>query len=159
VNGPTGEPRPRIEEGKHTMKRISFRHLACTGLLLFAVSGMSAQDRDRYRDEDRYHQGMRNDAWWGNRMFDRIRDDVDHVTANSPYFSGDRFRLARVKQELNELQGKYTSRGYDAHEINDVIVALQRVSRDNRLAPRDRDMLNADIGRLRRFQEHHDGYR
>jgi hypothetical protein len=30
---------------------------------------------------------------------------------------------------------------------------------DNRLSGRDRDMLNDDLGHLRDFQEHHDGYR
>jgi hypothetical protein len=35
---------------------------------------------------------------------------------------------------------------------------MDRVVADNRLAPRDRDMLSDDMKRLRDYREHHEGW-
>jgi uncharacterized protein YfkK (UPF0435 family) len=60
--------------------------------------------------------------------------------------------LARVVQQLDELQGKLAARRYDQRELDDVIDAMQRVVRDNRLSPRDRDALTDDLSRMREFR-------
>ena len=138
------------------MKHLLTVVLVGAGLLLSGT--VSAQDRDRDRD-DRYRHGDRDEGYWRGHMFQRVRDDIEHVQSVTPYFSGDQFRLTRVKEELNELQGKYESRGYAPEEMDDVINALQRVVRDNHLSERDRDMLNDDMNHLREFREHHEGYR
>lgn len=140
------------------MRQRLMKNFACCGLLALATAAY-AQDRDRddrYRDEERYHQDARGDAWWHGHLFERVRDDIDHVRSG---FGGDEYRLERVRHELDELQAKYVERGYDQPELDDVIGALQRVVADNRLSNRDRDMLTDDLHRLREFREHHEGYR
>jgi hypothetical protein len=131
-----------------------------SGLLLLGLTAYSQdRDRDRDRDEGRYHQTERGDQWWKGRMFDRVRDDLDHIQSVTFPFSADQYRLTKVKQELNELQAKMAENRYDQPELDDVISAMQRVVSDNHLSGRDREMLNDDLNRLRNFREHHDGYR
>jgi len=131
-----------------------------SGLLLLGLTAYSQdRDRDRDRDEDRYHRTQRGEDWWRGRMFERVRQDLDHVQSVTFPFSPDQYRLNRVKQELNELQAKLAENRYDQPELDDVISAMQRVVSDNHLSGRDRDLLNDDLSRLRAFREHHDGYR
>ena len=137
------------------MKHLLVKSLIGSSLLLFGTAAF-AQDRDR---DDRYHQGDRDEGFWRGRLFERVRADLDHIQSVTPVFSGDEYRLVRVKEELGELQRKYDDRGYDSAKMEDVVVAMQRVVSDNHLAGRDRDMLSDDLTRLREFQDHHNGYR
>ena len=140
------------------MKHHLLKSFAGIGLLLAAMA--NAQDRERVVIvEKEYHQVIRGDNWWHGHLFQRVREDLDHVQAVTEPFSADEYRLNKVKQELNELQSKYEAKGYDQPEIDDVIDALQRVAKDNHLTSSDRDMLQDDLNRLRAFREHHDGYR
>ena len=142
------------------MRRLLLRSIMSSGLLLLGLTAYSQdRDRDRDRDEDRYHRVQRGEDWWRGRMFERIREDLDHVQSVTFPFSADQYRLNRVKQELNELQAKLAENRYDQPELDDVISAMQRVVSDNHLSGRDRDLLNDDLSRLRAFREHHDGYR
>ena len=142
------------------MRRLLLRSIMGSGLLLLGLTAYSQdRDRDRDRDEDRYHRVQRGEDWWRGRMFERVRDDLDHVQSVTFPFSADQYRLNRVKQELNELQAKLAENRYDQPELDDVISAMQRVVSDNHLSGRDRDLLNDDLSRLRAFREHHDGYR
>jgi len=134
------------------------RGLACSSLLLFAVT-VVAQDRDRDRDEERYHRLTRDEGYWQGHMFQRVREDLDHVQAVTFPFSSDEYRLTRVKTELNELQTKFDAHAYAGDELDDVISSLARVVADNHLSSRDREVLGDDLNRLRRFREHHEGYR
>ena len=140
------------------MRHLCLKSLAGSTLLLFAMTA-GAQDRDHDRDEDRYHHGDRDEGWWHGHLFQRIRDDIQHVQSVTVSFSADQYRLTRVKEELNELQNKYEAHGYDQAEMDDVVNALARVVTDNHLSGRDRDMLDDDLNRLREFREHHEGYR
>jgi hypothetical protein len=111
-------------------------------------------DRDR-RDEEAYHHDR--DDWyrgpdWRQRFFEHIREDVDHVRSKTFPFGGDQYRLANTIQQLNELQDKLARGRYDERELSDVIEALGRVVRDNRLSPRDRDVLSDDLNRMRDFR-------
>jgi hypothetical protein len=111
--------------------------------------------RYRYhRDRDDFYRGDQ----WRARIFDRVRDDLNHV--QTTWFSGvgDQYRIDKAKQELNELQTAMAEHRYDEHALDDVISALQRVLSDNRLSERDREILNDDLGRLRQFREHHDDW-
>jgi RNA polymerase-interacting CarD/CdnL/TRCF family regulator len=60
--------------------------------------------------------------------------------------------LARTKRELNELQSKLDSGGYDQPELDRVINGLERMVNDSNLSGRDRDMLNDDLNRMREFR-------
>jgi len=145
------------------MSRICLRSLAGTAFLLFGLTAVQAQDRDhdRYRDPDTWHQGrdsyFRGDAW-RMRVFERVRDDLDHVQSLA-FTGGDQYRISRTKEELNELQNKLVAHQYDQPELDEVIAGLQRVVADNRLTPRDRDVLNDDLNRLREYRERHADWR
>ena len=141
------------------MKHFFLKSLACSSLL-FGLVAAGAQDRERVTIiEKEYHQVTRDDGWWGGHLFQRVREDLDHVQAVTFPFSADQYRLSRVKEELSELQTKYETKNYVEPELDDVISALKRVVTDNHLSSRDRDMLADDLDRLRRFREHHEGYR
>jgi hypothetical protein len=137
------------------MKHLLVKSLIGSSLLLFGATAF-AQDRDR---DDRYHRGERDEGFWRGRLFERVRADLEHIQSVTPVFSGDEYRLVRVREELGELQRKYEDHGYDSAKMEDVVAAMQRVVNDNHLAGRDRDMLSDDLSRLREFQEHHEGYR
>ena len=138
------------------MKRsILFNAVAGAGLLVFSLSA-AAQDRPRdddsyHSDRDSYFHGER----WRGGLFQRVREDVEHVRATTWPQGGDDFRLDRTMQELNELQGKLANHVYDERELDEVITALGRVTSYNRMAPRDRDILTDDVTRLREYREHH----
>jgi len=111
-------------------------------------------DYDRWHDERR---GWSREQWQG-RIFERVREDLDHVETESFSGRGDRYRLAQVRQELDEMQGKLSAGRYDERELDDVIATLANVVRDNRMSPRDRDILSDDLSRLRDFRQRHDYY-
>jgi len=91
-------------------------------------------------------------------FFQNIREDLDRATSDASRFGGDRYRLVRTRQQLDELQSKLSQGFYDARELNDVVVSLQRVVDSNRLAPRDRDILAEDLRRLDDFRVRHENY-
>jgi len=109
------------------------------------------EDREYDRDDDRFHRD-RDDFYrgrdWRGQLFARIRGDLDHVSRYS-FRGDDRYRLERTYRELDELQSAYYSGRWDRRELDDVIQTLDRVVDDNRLAPRDRDILRDDLNRLR----------
>ena len=106
------------------------------------------EEEPYHRDRDEFYRGD-----WRAHFFDRVRDDLDHAARSAFPFGEDRYRLARVRQELDELQRDWASGRWDRRELDDVIDALKRVVRDNRLAPRDRDILTDDLNRLREIRE------
>jgi hypothetical protein len=119
-------------------------------------------DRDRaYRDDDVFHRDrderFRGDAW-RQRFFERIREDLEHVQSGAFPFGADQYRLARTRQELDELQGKLSAGRYDQRQLDDVIGAMDRVVRDNRLSRGDREVLIDDLSRLREFRARHNDY-
>ena len=130
----------------------------------FLATGIiaAAQDRERRdRDWDWYHSDR--DARyrgeeWRQRLFWQVREDLEHVQNATFPFGRDQYRLQRTKQELNELQDKLSRGYYDQRELDEVIGAMQRVVADNRLSPRDRDLLGDDLRRMREYREHHEGW-
>ena len=91
-------------------------------------------------------------------FFQRIREDLDRATSDSSPYRGDRQRLARTKNQLNDLQAKLSRGVFDERELNEVIGSLQRVVQSNRLAPRDHDILAEDLKRLDDFRVRHENY-
>jgi hypothetical protein len=114
--------------------------------------GARDQEGPYHQERDQSFRGEN----WRARFFERIREDLDHVGAFP--FGADQARLARTKFELDELQQKLSRGYYDERELDEVIGALQVVLRSNRLANRDRDILNDDLSRMRDFRIRHDQY-
>jgi hypothetical protein len=137
------------------MRSILLRSLAGAGLLVFSLTG-SAQDRPR--DDDSYHSDRDarfQDQHWRGRVFEDVREDVQHVRAVTWPSGGDNYRLDDTISALNQLQTKLADHVYDERDLNGVIGVLSRVVSDNRMAPRDRDILSDDLSRLRDYREHH----
>ncbi len=144
------------------MRHILFQMIAGASLLAFCAGMGMAQDRDReqgrdswYRARDTFYQQQH----WKAHMFQRVREDLDRVQADTFPGGGDEYRIARTKEELGELQGKLATNRYDQPELDDVIAGMQRVIDSNKLRPRDRDVLNDDLARLREYREHHEDWR
>lgn len=112
-------------------------------------------------DQDAFHtdrdQFFRRDDWRAT-IFARVREDLDHVTAESSWFNGDRARLQRTDAELNELQSKLVQGFYDPREVDDVVGAMQVVLQENRLDGRDRAILQDDLSRIQDFRARHEQY-
>jgi len=109
------------------------------------------------RDGDAFYHDradvFRGDSW-RMHLFARIREDLDHVQTVTFPFGSDQYRLARAKQQLDQLQEMLAHGRYDRRELDDVVNAIREVVNDNRLAPRDRDVLNDDVNRLQDFRAH-----
>ena len=136
-------------------KNILINGLAGAGLLVFSLTAVA---QNRPRDEDSYHSDRDarfHDEHWRGRLFDDIREDVQHVQAVTWPSGGDSYRLDRTVSELNQLQSKLASHVYDERDLDDVIGVLSRVVSDNRKTPRDRDILSDDLSRLRDYRDHH----
>jgi hypothetical protein len=107
-----------------TYKRSS----AAAAFLLLAGSAL-AQPPDWYAHREERFRGEE----WRAHLFAEIREDLDHAQATT--FGGrDEFRLARTKQKLNQLE---------------VIATMQKLAADSRISPRDNEILNDDLQRLR----------
>jgi hypothetical protein len=90
---------------------------------------------------------------WRDKLFDRVRQDIEHVQSVTFPVGGDQYRLARTKEELNELQGQMASGRWDRRELDDVVNALTKVLEDNRLRRDDREVLSDDLSRLRELRD------
>jgi hypothetical protein len=130
--------------------RNSLKALAVSGLLLFGLTANAQyrprgdagyQDRDEYRDRERA------------RFLDRVRADLDRAEATTVPFTGDRARIERAREEVNAVQRKLEAGVYDRRELDDAIVAVQRVVDDNHmLSDSNRDFLAADLNHMRDFR-------
>jgi hypothetical protein len=130
--------------------------LAAAAILILGVNSRpaAAQERDRddpgwYQNRDSFYHGD-----WRMKMFDRVRDDLDHVQA-SAFAGGDQYRIAHTKEQLTSLQGKMIAGTFDQPELDEVIGSLTRVVADNHLSTRERDILTDDLNRLRDYRVHH----
>lgn len=138
------------------MRHLLLRTIAGTGLMLFGLT--ASLQAQRPRDDEAYHrdrEGYYRGEQWRAHFFEKVRDDLNHVQSNWFTSGGDQYRIARAKQELNELQNDFAGHRYDERQVDDVIATLQRVVADNRLSERDRDILSDDLNRLREFRERH----
>jgi hypothetical protein len=100
-------------------------------LLLFTVAANA-----QYPRGDRHYE-----------IFNQVRADLDRAESHSYANGGDRKRFNKVREELNDFQ-----RSGNPHELNEAISRLQNVVNDNRLAPRDRNILADDLYRMRDFR-------
>lgn len=143
----------RIEDPQGGSGEYRF-HLAWAGGGEPGERRMEGDRGDAYAARERFFQG----EGWRRNLFQRVREDVEQVEHSTIPFTGDRARLGRTVAELNELQGKLSEGRYDERQLDDVMGALRAVVEENRMSPRDRDVLSDDLNRLREFREHHDDY-
>jgi len=91
----------------------------------------------------------RHDIQEQNRLFGRIRADLDRASSSWVSGPGDRFRLNAAREELNDIQNLVSSGNFDERELQQAIVSLRRVVNNNRMPDRVHDDLQEDLERLR----------
>jgi len=119
--------------------------------MLLAFFACNAVAQDWYHDREMRFQGEQ----WRGHVFEHVRVDLDHIGSAVWAAGRERRRLERTKQELGDLQAKLERGGFiDAPELNDVIDSMRKSANDQRLAPRDRDVLADDLNRLVEYRDH-----
>ena len=126
------------------MKQNLWSGIACAGLLLFSLSIQAAP---QYHGDDAWHQ-TRDQYFSGDsrraNLFERVRLDLEHVQ-DIAFGRNDEDRIVMTKEKVSKLQDKMAAGKYDQPDLDEVIANLEQVVADNRVAPRDRDMLADDI--------------
>jgi hypothetical protein len=124
-----------------------------SALLIASFVGLSA-GQDWYHDRDsRFH-----DERWRPHVFAGVRDDLEHIYSAGAASDKERRRLERTKEELTGLQAKLDQGVFDNGTVNDVIDSLRKSANDQRVAPRDRDVLADDAARIHDYQRNHNNW-
>jgi hypothetical protein len=131
----------------------AFRVPATAAAVLMLAGVALAQPPDWYQQRDERFHGEH----WRARMFAEIKEDLNHVQANT-FHGHDEFRLVQTKQQLDELQADLAAHRYTEAKLDEVINTFGKVVADNRMSGRDRDMLNDDLQRLRDYRAHHENW-
>ena len=123
--------------------------LFATSMILAALT-WSASAQDWYKEREARFRGEQ----WRSHLFMHVRTDLDHVWSGRAA-ERERARLQKTEQELSQMQGDLDHGRWDNGILNDVIDSIQKSSNDDRLAPRDREVLADDLHRLKEFQDEH----
>ena len=119
-------------------------------LILLSVTSI-AFAQDWYHDRDEQYRGDQ----WRHHVFSYIRQDLDHIWSARNASEKENVRLARTRDELAKMQADYDQGRFDNGLVNDVIDSLRKSANDQRLSPRDRDVLSDDANRLHDYQRNH----
>ena len=126
------------------------RHTITAGLILAALA-FSALAQDWYHEREERFRGDQ----WRPHIFMHVRTDLDHIWSARRASDKERRRLDRTKEELTKMQADLDQGRFDNGILNDVIDSIRKSSNDERLAPRDREVLADDLVRLKDYQDHH----
>jgi uncharacterized coiled-coil DUF342 family protein len=121
-------------------------------LVIVAAFAMSASAQDWYHDRDARYHGEQ----WRSQVFLQVRSDLDHIWSARGASEKENERLDRTKEELTKMQADLDQGRFDNGLLNDVIDSLKKSANDQRLAPRDRAVLEDDLNRLHDYQQNHD---
>jgi hypothetical protein len=124
------------------MKRI----LSASAIIAALAVGLLAQDWYQER-EDRFHGDE-----WRPQIFNYVRTDLEHVWSAAGAADRERARLDRTKEELYKMQTDLDHGRFDNGLLNDVIDSMRKSSNDDRMSPRDREVIADDLVRLKDFQ-------
>jgi hypothetical protein len=111
---------------------------------------LSAAAQDWYHERDERFRGEQ----WRSRVFTEVRADLEHVWAGRAS-DKERDRLNKTQEELTKMQADLDHGRWDNGILNDVIDSISKSSNDQRLPPRDREVLADDVNRLKEFQDQH----
>ena len=127
-----------------------FRTQFLTAGILIAAFTASAFAQDWYHEREERFRGEE----WRPHLFMHVRTDLEHVWSGRAA-ERERERIARTEEELTKMQADLDHGRWDNGILNDVIDSIRKSANDDRLAPRDRDVLADDVVRLKEFQDHH----
>jgi hypothetical protein len=119
------------------------------GVMLGAFA-LSVAAQDWYSDRNERYRGEE----WRPHIFMQVRTDLEHVWSDRAH-DREQERLAKTEGELTTMQADLDQGRWDNGKLNDVIDSIRKSSNDERLAPRDRDVLADDLIRLKEFQDRH----
>ena len=158
------------------MRNLLSGSLMASGLLLSALAVPSfAQYNDPYyrgndpynRGNDPYYRG--NDPYSRGRGGDRVSALVDKVQYDLQRAAsgwgwgrgGERNRLLRAQERLNNFRSRWNSGHYDRKELDRAIGDIQSAVDHNGVNFRERGVLMDDLARLREFRSmaSNNGYR
>ena len=122
-----------------------------TAMLILATVTSIAFAQDWYRDRDERYRGDQ----WRPHVFSHVREDLEHIRSARNASEKENARLARTRDELAKMQGDLDQGRFDNGLLNDVIDSLRKSANDERLSPRDRDVLHDDANRLHDYQRNH----
>lgn len=120
-------------------------------LLLMTCMGVGLAQDQWYHDRDAYFHGNQ----WRPHVFARVTEDLNHIYTAGAAADRERERLQRTREELVALQAKLDQGVWDNGTVNDVIDSLRKSANDQRLGPRDREVLSDDAARIHQFQLNH----
>jgi hypothetical protein len=130
---------------------MRFEQITKVGLVLAFSVGLSIAGQDWYHDRDARYRG---EAWHA-QVFADVRADLDHIYSVGAASDKERNRIDKTKEELTALQAKLDQGVFDNGTVNDVIDSLRKSANDNRLGPRDREVLADDAARIHEYQRNH----
>jgi hypothetical protein len=119
--------------------------------LILAAATSVASAQDWYHDREARYQGEQ----WRPQVFAQVNADLDHIWSARGASEKENARLDRTREELSKMQGDLDQGRFDNGLLNDVIDSLKKSADDQRLAPRDRAVLNDDLNRLHDYQANH----
>lgn len=125
------------------------RQLRTAGVVLAALA-FSAAAQDWYHEREERFRGEQ----WRPHIFMHVRTDLEHVWSGRAS-DKERARLEKTEEELTKMQADLDQGRWDNGILNDVIDSIRKSSSDERLPPRDRDVLADDLSRLKEFQDQH----
>jgi len=138
------------------MKHLLIKTLAGSGLLLISLTASGQYyPRPDYRQvqDERDAQEAREH----NRVFERVRSDLDRAHAGTLPLTADRSRVVKAREDVRECERILTAGDYDRRQFDEAIVSVQRVADLNRLSDHNRDNLLDDIRDLRQLQSRLEG--
>jgi len=125
--------------------------LSMTAVLILVSLTSIAFAQDWYHDRDERFRGDQ----WRPHVFAYVNEDLDHIRSARHASEKENARLDRTREELTKMQADLDQGRFDNGLLNDVIDSLRKSANDQRLSPRDRDVLNDDVNRLHDYQLHH----
>jgi hypothetical protein len=131
------------------MRQILIKSLVGSGLALSALTlGAQQYSPQQYPPRSDYYRSDRD--FDRNTLINRVRDDLNF--AQSRAYWGDRWRIMRAKNLLNEFQSSMNSGDYDRRNLDMAINTMQRLVDNNNLPSRVEQSLSNDVNRLRDLQ-------
>lgn len=122
-----------------------------TAVAMLTALAAAAAAQDWYHDREERFRGED----WRPHVFVHVRSDLEHIWSVNGAADRERRRIERTKEELTKMQADLDQGRWDNGLLNDTIDSLRKSSNDERLAPRDRQVLADDVVRLKDYQDHH----
>jgi hypothetical protein len=125
------------------MKQFIVKAFAGAGILLCGLTA-NAQPQSRYDYRYRYNDDQTRLLW-------RVQANLDRAAANT-IDSGDRYRIISAKQEVMDVRNDLANGRMDNRELQQAIRSVRQVLNTATLTPRDRDILENDLVRMRELR-------